>query len=132
MPDQEKVLILRTCASDMSAYNGFRWKESGEVSAPDWRPSKECGFGLHGLLWGCGNGSLLGDALDAKWLVVEVEAASIVDLDGKVKFPKGEVIFCGDRKGATDIISSRAPMANMPKYSPMKKSANLNPEYSMK
>ena len=98
----------------MSAYNGFKWKESGEVSAPDWQPEPRCGHGLHGLLWGCGDGGLLGNALDAKWLVVEVEAASIVELDGKVKFPKGEVIFCGDRKGATELISGRAPKANLP------------------
>ena len=110
----ETVLVLRTCASDRSAHGGFVWPESGPVSCSDWDPRPVCGFGLHGLLWGCGNGGLLavGDA-DAKWLVVEVIASEIVSLDGgeKVKFPRGVVVFCGDRKGATDYIYSRKPGA---------------------
>ena len=114
MPDQEKVLVLRTCAPDMSAYNGFKWKESGEVSASDWKPEARCGNGLHGLLWGCGDGGLLNWDPAAKWLVVEVEAASVVELDGKVKFPSGVVLFSGDRKGATELVASRAPKANLP------------------
>ncbi|MEO7327295.1 MAG: hypothetical protein ABI193_01870, partial [Minicystis sp.] len=91
------VLVLRTCAADMSSHGGFRWPESGEVSAPDWKPKAECGHGLHGLVWGEGNGQLLSWERDAKWLVVEVEARAIVDLDGKGKFPCGTVVHCGTR-----------------------------------
>ena len=50
------VLILRTCNKDMTTYGGFKWPTSGEVVAPDWKPNAECGNGLHGLLWGEGNG----------------------------------------------------------------------------
>ena len=81
----DKVLVLRTCAKDMTSYRGsFRWPASGEVEAPDWNPEKCCGFGLHGLLWGEGEGGQLDWGEDAKWLVVEVPLTSVVDLDGKV------------------------------------------------
>jgi hypothetical protein len=104
-----KALVLRTCNADMTAHGGFRWPESGPVEAPDWEPIAECGNGLHGALWGEGDGSLFRWEPDAKWLVVEVDAGAIVDLDGKVKFPRGVVVFCGDRKSATDWLAERAP-----------------------
>ena len=91
------VLVLRTCSPDMTSHNGFKWPKSGAVKAPDWNPQAICGFGLHGLLWGEGEGAHLNYSADAKWLVVEVSAKSIVDLKGKVKFPAGKVVFCGDR-----------------------------------
>ena len=98
------VYVLRTCASDMTSHGGFKWPESGPVEAPDWDPKPECGNGLHGLLWGEGHGALLDWSPSARWLVIKVPGSDIVDLDGKVKFPRGEVVFCGDRKGATDEI----------------------------
>jgi hypothetical protein len=101
---QEKVLVLRTCAADMSAHGGFIWPESGPVSCPDWNPEHICGYGLHGALWGEGNGHLLSWEPDAKWLVVEVLASDVVELNGKVKFPRGEVVYCGTRQGATELI----------------------------
>jgi hypothetical protein len=108
----DRILVLRTCAKDLTSYNGsFRWPASGPVEAPDWRPEKVCGRGLHGLLWGEGEGGQLDWSEDAKWLVVEVARTSIVDLDGKVKFPRGEVVFCGDRKGATEYVQARRPGA---------------------
>jgi hypothetical protein len=104
------VLVLRTCAADLTSHGGFRWPKSGPVECPDWKRIAECGNGLHGLLWGEGGGELLDWDPDAKWLVVEVEAASIVKIDAaKVKFPRGVVVFCGDRKGATDYLAARAP-----------------------
>jgi hypothetical protein len=109
----ETVLVLRTCNADMSSHssraNGFKWPTSGEVSAPNWRPTAECGHGLHGFLWGCGQskGSLFSWAPDAKWLVVEVRADEIVELGGKVKFPRGRVVYCGERLGATSMIAQR-------------------------
>ena len=110
MTEQTKTaLVLRACAADMTSHNGFRWPESGAVEAPDWDPEPVCGGGLHGLLWGEGDGSLLSWEPDAKWLVAEIRDGSWVDLDGKVKFPRCEVVFCGDRKGATDYIAARAP-----------------------
>jgi hypothetical protein len=103
-------LALRTCDPDMTSMNGFRWPESGPVEAPDWDPKPECGGGLHGFKWGEGNGGFADWGPDAKWLVVEVIEGTEVDLGGKVKFPAGNVVFCGDRRGATDYILSHGGM----------------------
>ncbi len=95
------TLALRTCDRDMKAYGGFQWPESGTVEAPDWDPAPVCGHGLHGLLRGVGDGGLLSWDPDARWLVVQVRESDIVRIDErKVKFPKGKVIFVGDRLGA--------------------------------
>jgi hypothetical protein len=109
--NEKTALVLRTCAADMTSHRGsFRWPRSGPVAAPDWDPQPVCGGGLHGLLWGEGDGSLLDWRPDAVWLVVEVEAASVVELVGrKVKFPRGVVVFAGDRTGATDYLVAHAP-----------------------
>src|SRR5208337_2132484 len=99
-----KVLGLRTCNADMTSYNGFQWSETGHVEAPDWDPKPYCGNGLHGLLWGEGYGALLNRDRDAKWMVVEVEKESIVNLQGKVKFPSCDVVFVGNQYDATQYI----------------------------
>jgi hypothetical protein len=104
LPSKKKptVLCLRTVETDGTAYDGFKWPALGFVEAPDWEPTKECGHGLHGYLRGCG------DADSINWgslfQAVKVIESEIVDLDGKVKFPRCEVIFTGSRKGATDIL----------------------------
>ena len=103
------VYVLRTCNADLTSYNGFRWPASGRVTAPDWKPTNDCGNGLHGLLWGEGHGGHLSPDADARWLVIGVAEDSLIDLIGKVKFPKGEVVFCGDREDAiADIIQRGA------------------------
>ena len=88
-----KVLVLRACNADGTSYNGFRWPTSGPVEAPDWKPTKKCGNGLHGLLWGVGDYSLVPRETGSRYLVVEVDAADVIDLGGKVKFPRGVVVF---------------------------------------
>ncbi len=102
--EEKKVLVLRTCAANLKSYSGFQWPESGPVECSDWLPRAECGNGLHGWIWGEGDASLGNWSPHAKWLVVSVDASSIVELGGKVKFPRGEVVVCGDRKAATDYI----------------------------
>ena len=87
----ETVLVLRTCAADGSSSYGFKWPESGPVEATDWKPTEECGNGLHGWLWGHGDWSLKAKAEKIKWLVLEVDKSSLIDLCGKVKFPKANV-----------------------------------------
>jgi hypothetical protein len=105
------VLVLRTCNAELKAHNDFQWPEAGGVEAPDFDPKPVCGYGLHGLLWGEGDGGLLNWDSDAKWLVVAVPADSIVSLDdgAKVKFPRGEVVYCGSRGEATAYIAERHP-----------------------
>jgi hypothetical protein len=98
------ALVLRTCAADLSSYNGFTWPNAGPVECPDWNPRAECGNGLHGLLWGIGDGSLLNWDADAKWLVVDVVSADVVEIGAKVKFPRCEVAFCGSKDAAVAML----------------------------
>jgi hypothetical protein len=98
------MLVLRTCDENMMSYGGFEWPQSGPVECPDWDSKPECGNGLHGFAWGEGDGNLANWDSTAKWLVVEVDDASVVGLGGKVKFPRGTVVFCGEQKEATDYI----------------------------
>jgi hypothetical protein len=100
----QKVLVLRTCRADGTSYGGFFWPESGPVDCPDWQPTPECGNGLHGLLWGEGDGTLLNWGKDARWKVVEVEDEAIVSLNGKVKFPRGNVLHTGTQETATRFL----------------------------
>ena len=112
---EKTVLVLRTCKADLTATSdkakGFKWPEKGPVECPDWDATPECGHGLHGLLWGMGDARLLTWDESAKWLVVEVLESDVVGIDSmeKVKFPKGNVVCCGDRKTATDYLLAHAP-----------------------
>ncbi len=103
------VLVLRTCNGDLTSQNNFKYPQQGPVQCPDWQPTAACGNGLHGLLWGQGNGELLNWEPSAKWLVLRVEAGDIVDLKDKVKFPKGDVVHCGDQLSATAYLLANSP-----------------------
>jgi hypothetical protein len=105
------ALILRTCAADMTSRGGFKWPRRGKVEAPDWKPTGECGKGLHGLLWGEGGGYLLDWSEDAVWIVARVNMDDVINLGAKVKFPRATVICAGDRKAATDRILKERPGA---------------------
>jgi hypothetical protein len=100
------VLIMRSCGPDLRSHNDFQWPEAGPVSAPDWQATKECGNGLHGFLWGEGDHNLANLAGDAKWLVVETDGDKVIDLGGKVKFPAGIVVYCGDSPSAAAYIQA--------------------------
>ena len=99
-----KVLVLRSCKPDMTSKNDFAWPESGPVSCPDWRDNAECGNGLHGWLWAQGDYDLKYKDVGAKWLVVEVDAQDVRQLNGKVKFPKGNVLLTGNFRTAYDAV----------------------------
>mgnify|MGYP000094299915 FL=1 len=101
-----KTLILRTCTANLTSRNGFQWPETGHIEAPDWNPEPHCGNGLHGLHLGEGAGQLLDWDPAAKWLIVETELDTLVDLGGKVKFPSGNVVHCGDRQSATEYLAA--------------------------
>jgi hypothetical protein len=102
--DQSHVYILRTCNVYMQSHGGFQWPTEGVVEAPDWNPAPKCGNGLHGFLWGEGDAALADWSDSAKWIVAKVAATDIVDLGGKVKFPRAEVVFVGNRFDATQFI----------------------------
>jgi len=109
-PKKGHVLCLKSVKSNMeAAHNGFIWPKSGVCKAPDWKPTKECGNGLHAFLWGAGDSDLRCSDSDANWLVLSVLEAEIINLEGKVKFPECEVVFCGDRETAVSIIQEFAP-----------------------
>ena len=95
----ETVLVTRYVRADMTAYGGFRWPESGPVEATDWKATKQCGNGLHGWSGGKGDASAWSRKDGDKMLVVEVAKAEIIDLEGKVKFPRCVVLYCGDAAG---------------------------------
>jgi len=107
----DTVLVLRVCRPDMTSSYNFKWPTSGEAVAPDWRPTKACGNGLHGWKWGVGDLNAIDywNEEGAKWLVVEVEKDKVIDLETKVKFERGRVIFCGDRVEAAKLIGEQAP-----------------------
>jgi hypothetical protein len=104
--------MLRTCASDMRSYGGFKWPASGKVECPDWNPRKVCGGGLHGLLHGKGDYGLVDFSESANWLVVAVDPSEVVAIDNaKVKVPRGEVVFCGKGADATKKLLELDPEA---------------------
>ena len=104
-----KWLVLRTVNKDWRSRDGFRWRKTVPTVAPDWDPDpiRDCGGGLHGLLWGCGDASYLSTASDAVWLVVEVDPADVADPDqvGKVRFRSGRVVYHGTRESAVGYLS---------------------------
>ncbi len=105
-----RSLMLRTCGPDLRAYGGFLWPSSGLIECPDWNKRAECGNGLHGLLWGEGSvAHLQADEKGRRWLVCEVETASVVDLSGKVKAPRAWVVYCGEQHDAIRMLDQHAP-----------------------
>lgn len=106
-----RVLVMRTCTEYGFSYANFSWPESGPVSCTDWKPEAVCGHGLHGALWGEGNGDLFNWDSNARWQIVEVHKDLIVDLRGKVKYPKGNVVATGNQIEITEWLAVRAPDA---------------------
>ncbi|NII73217.1 hypothetical protein FHW84_001786 [Dyella sp. SG562] len=119
-PKVETSLVLRVCREDFTSHSGFVWPSEvgAEVLAPDWKENNNCGNGLHGWLYGQGDVTCVDhwERAGAKWLVLEVESATIVMLGGKVKFPRAVVRFVGDRQGAAAFVlehESRAKAENL-------------------
>src|SRR5690606_32272823 len=108
-PPAGHVLCLKSLPANLQAHEGFQWPESGHVKAPDWRPTEECGNGLHAFLWGAGDANLACTEDGALWLVLSVREEGVINLDGKVKFEECEVIYCGARDTAVAIIQHHAP-----------------------
>jgi hypothetical protein len=102
-------LFLRTTDAQGHAYGGFQWplEIGATVTAPDWKPTAECGNGLHGLLDGLGDSSHLSFDGDAVWWILE--AADAIDLQGKHKFPSCKVIAFGPRHEITAQLYAMRP-----------------------
>ena len=106
-------LVLRCCRSDFTSRNGFVWpSEVGAVVvAPDWKPTEECGNGLHGWLYGHGDITCVTywEEVNSKWLVLEVD--DVIELDGKCKFERAVVRFAGGKSGAAAFLLENEPQA---------------------
>jgi hypothetical protein len=104
------VLVLRTCQSHGLSYGGFQHPLTvGEyVEAADWNSKPKCGHGIHGALWGEGDGGLFRWEADTVWMVYEVlPSEGLVEIDNaKCKFRRGKLVFCGDQPGATAFVAA--------------------------
>ncbi len=98
--------VLRNCREDFTSFKlkdkFFRWPANGTVTCDDFVANGQCGNGLHGYLNGVGDGRLM-KLGEAQWLLVEVITSEINHIDGCVKFPRGNVIFCS--KNRAEVIS---------------------------
>ena len=101
--------ILKTIKKDFTAYQGFKWAETvgATVTAPDWKPTQECGNGLHGWLNGVGDGSIGHISDDCIWMVLETE--SYIDLQDKVKFESCTILHIGTQLSATKFLRGLVP-----------------------
>jgi hypothetical protein len=149
-----KVYLLRSCAADMTGRAGFKWPETGPVEAPTewwrnesdkpddlklgWDPCVECGAGLHGLLWGIGDFSLMKVSApqNAKWLIVEALASDTAQISRKkAKISRGNVVFCGSLGDAVirmaalrlTIEGDYAPASTTGYYAPASTTGNYAP-----
>jgi len=93
----KKTLAVRVINADKTSYGGFvnATKPGSVIVAPDWKPTKECGNGIHGWLWGIGRLSKphFGNKI---WQVVEVPDDG-VDLGGKWKWKWVKVVYSGSQ-----------------------------------
>lgn len=112
------ALMLRKVPRDMRGRNNFLYPKEGRVTAPDWKPTKQCGHGLHGYLWGKGDASAsmpshIAYDSHGKWLVIKVLEKHVVGIKedsydsyySKYKFKTGVVVFCGTRKAAAEFMA---------------------------
>ena len=104
-------LVLRTCTAVRTGHHematAFVYPERGYVEAPDWDGGKPvCGGKLHGLSRGLGDESLVIVDDTCLWQVIEIKTDDIIDLNGKVGFRSGVVIYTGTREGASALIGN--------------------------
>jgi len=100
---ENQVLILKTVDKNMQGSRKFQYPEAGLVECDNWtgRPGGNTG-GLFGQLWGGGKYCLLSFEASARWLVIAVNPADVVEFDNKCKFHKGTVLnLPKDRETAT-------------------------------
>jgi hypothetical protein len=108
------AFVIRTCAADGTSCGNFRWPldVGAVVVCPDWQPTAKCGHGLHGLLDGIGDWSLIDGATDRVWQIIGVLRAETVRIDdGKVKFPRAKIAYSGSAPGAFGFIQKHTVAA---------------------
>jgi ribosome-associated protein YbcJ (S4-like RNA binding protein) len=106
------VYITKSVNADLTCnYDGsFQYPSCGSVEAPDWKPEAKCGNGLHGFLWGEGYGGLAELGENSKWLLIRVDVKDgFVELNGKVKFRRGKVVFVGSCAEVAEELKKYLP-----------------------
>jgi len=106
------MLILKLTDHLRQSHNNFQWPVSGFVECDDWDPDPTCVGGLHG--WAKGDGAYRHDSNDGQWLIIQVDEALVVSVEGgdRVKFPKGDVVYCGTREGAVKILTASGSLSS--------------------
>jgi len=96
--------IIRTVREDFTSYNNFQWPKSGQVKADDFKPTLECGNGLHGLRIGQQNPGTWYDYGIA--LLLQVPSSTIIDLEDndKCKFPECKIVMSGNMVEITNYL----------------------------
>jgi len=96
--------IIRTVRADFTSYNNFQWPKSGQVKANDFKPTSECGNGLHGLRIGQQDPGVWYD--DGIVLLLKVPSSTIIDLkdNSKCKFPECEIVVSGNMNEITNYL----------------------------
>jgi len=99
--------IIRTVEKDYTSYNNFQWPKSGQVKADDFKPTSECGNGLHGLRIGQQNPGVWYD--DGIVLLLQVPASTIIDLEdnSKCKFPECKIVMSGNMNEITNYLYNK-------------------------
>ena len=93
LPENKVPALKIRYANRKSAHNDFQYPEVGEtVKAPDWRPTNDCGYGLHGYLWGEGDITVsLYNPGEVNLFQVH-EVGEFISMPGKIKYPSALVI----------------------------------------
>ena len=115
------VLIMRTVDANRQSRGGFQYPPVGQmVEATDWSPRAECGNGLHGWLWGEGDGSLGEFGGGHQVLVLRARADETVQIGAdKVKCRRGRVVYCGSAAGAVQVLHKHLPKDKQGKWRPI-------------
>jgi hypothetical protein len=106
------VYVTKSVNADLTCHHDgkFQYPDFGMVEAPDWNENEKCGNGLHGFLWGEGDGSLAIFGESAKWLLIKVDTENgMIELGGKVKFRCGEIVFVGTCAEVTEELKKYIP-----------------------
>jgi hypothetical protein len=107
-----EVLVLRRIPLGRRTRGGFLWPSGvgTEVVCPDWKPTSDCGNGLHGWPWGFGLGEgAICDIINDLWLVIGCKPEDIVgELDGgaKCKLHYGTIRYEGGFDAALAVVSA--------------------------
>jgi hypothetical protein len=95
MIDKKKIVyVLKRCEKDNKSCGGFVYplKKGSVVEAKDWKPTRECGNGLHG--WTKCFDTYFDQFLKGNFVVLEVNKKDgFVELKDKVKFRKGKIVI---------------------------------------